>query len=151
MTTFKLHSEPVQDSWLDAYGHLNEGYYMVAFSNANWAIQDHFGIGTAYFDETGCALYTLESHIRYLQEVSAPALVEFESLIIASDAKKIHVGHIMTVDGTERSTLECLMLHFDTRINRPTEMPEEVQKALVESIPADLPDWAGRQVSIVKK
>ena len=27
MTIFKLHSEPLKDEWLDAYGHLNEAYY----------------------------------------------------------------------------------------------------------------------------
>jgi len=151
MTLFNLHSEPVQDAWLDAYGHVNEGYYLVAFSNANWAIQDQFDIGETYFDETGCAFYTLESHIRYVQEIRAPAVVTFESMVIAADAKKIHVGHVLKVDGTERSTLECLMLHYDTHQNRPTAMPETVQLALQEATLDNPPDWAGRSVSIVRK
>ena len=49
MPALNLHAEPLKDEWLDAYGHLNEAYYMVPFTNANWAILDHFGIGTAYF------------------------------------------------------------------------------------------------------
>ena len=28
------------------YGHLNEAYYLVVFSNATWSLQDHFGIGS---------------------------------------------------------------------------------------------------------
>ena len=64
-----LHREPVQESWLDAYGHLSEAYYLVPFSNASWAYQDHFDIGVTYFEKTGGALYTLETHLRYLKEV----------------------------------------------------------------------------------
>ncbi len=51
----KLHAEPLRDDWLDAYGHLNEAYYLVPFSNASWALQDHFGIGVAYFERDGGA------------------------------------------------------------------------------------------------
>ncbi len=34
MSVLKLHSEPVREEWLNAYGHLNEAYYLVPFSNA---------------------------------------------------------------------------------------------------------------------
>jgi len=45
MNTYRFHSEPLQESWLDAYGHLNEAYYLVPFSNTTWIMQDHFGMG----------------------------------------------------------------------------------------------------------
>lgn len=151
MTTLKLHAEPVQDAWLDAYGHLNEGYYLVAFSNATWPLQSYFGIGTEYFDETGCALYTVESHIRYLEEVRAPATLEIESMILDVDAKKLHIAHVMTVDGRERATLECLLLHFDSREGRVMPFPEARLAALQAAVVADKPDWSGRSVAIVKK
>ena len=106
MTPLRLHSEPVQEAWLDAYGHLNEAYYLVPFSNATWKLQDHFGIGVDYFDATGGAIYTVETHLRYLREVRAPALCEISSLVIGADAKRFHFAHIMTVDGTERSPKE---------------------------------------------
>lgn len=56
---FQLHSEAVQDIQLDVYGHLNEAYYLVPFSNATWALQEHFDIGGHYFERTGAALYTV--------------------------------------------------------------------------------------------
>ncbi|MEQ8664133.1 MAG: thioesterase family protein [Rhodospirillales bacterium] len=151
MTTLKLHAEPVQDTWLDAYGHLNEGYYLVAFSNATWPLQAHFGVGTDYFDETGCALYTVESHIRYLQEVRAPAMLEIESLILGVEPKKLHIAHVMTVDSTERATFECLLLHFDTRAGGVTPMPDDVVAGLEAAAVAALPDWSGRAVSTRRK
>ena len=100
MTILKLHSEPVQDQWLDAYGHLNDAYYLVPFSNTTWVLQDHFGVGVEYFDRTGCAIYTVETHMRYLNDVRKPALMEIESMILGSDQKKIWFAHQMIVEGT---------------------------------------------------
>lgn len=151
MTILRLHSEPVQDSWRDAYGHMNEGFYLVAFSNATWPVQTHFGIGTEYFEETGCALYTVESHIRYLQEVRAPADLEIESMVLGVDPKKLHLAHVMKVDGTERATFECLLLHFDTREGRVTPMPDGVQQALAAAAVTEIPDWSGGRVGIRKR
>ena len=146
----ELHAEPVQDAWLDAYGHLNEAYYLVPFSNASWALQEHFGIGVDYFERTGGAIYTVESHLRYLKEVRAPALMEVTSLVLASDAKRIHIGHVMSVEGAVCATFECLGLHYDTRAGRSAAMPESVQAALAGARAAPFPDWAGRQVSLRK-
>ncbi len=152
MTILKLHCEPVQDSWLDLYGHMNEGYYVVAFSNATWAVQEHFGVsGTDYFQETGCALYTVETHVRYLDDVRAPATIEIESMVLGSDAKKLHLAHVMKVDGAEKATFECLLLHFDTREGRTVPMPEATQAMLRDATVAELPDWSGRSVSIARK
>jgi acyl-CoA thioester hydrolase len=150
MTVLKLHAEPVQDAWLDAYGHLNEAYYLVPFSNASWALQEHFGIGVEYFERTGGALYTVESHIRYLKEVRAPAHMEVASLVLGADAKRIHIAHVMTVAGVERATFECLGLHYDTRAGRTTPMPQAIQAALADARAPQSPAWAGRRVSLHK-
>ncbi len=150
MTLLKLHSEPVQEAWLDAYGHLNEAYYLVPFSNTSWALQDRFGIGVDYFERTGGALYTVESHLRYLKEVRAPATMEIESMILGSDPKRIRFAHVMQVDGIERATFECLVLHVDTKASRTAPLPEAVQAELKAAEVAELPPWAGRRVSLEK-
>ena len=144
----KLHAEPLRDDWLDAYGHLNEAYYLVPFSNASWALQEHFGIGVAYFERTGGAIYTVESHIRYLKEVRAPALMEVESLVLGSDAKRIHIAHVLRVGESECATFECLGLHYDTKAGRTAAMPDAVQAALVAAQDSPPPGWAGRRVSL---
>ena len=151
MTTLKLHEEPLQDSWLDAYGHLNEAYYLVPLSNATWKFQDHFGIGVAYFDETGCAIYTVETHLRYIDEVRSPALIEVETIVLGSDAKRIWFAHLMMVDGKLCATSEFMTLHYGTRESRTIAMPESVQAALKQAEVVEKPDWVGRQISLVKK
>jgi acyl-CoA thioester hydrolase len=130
MTNFKLHAEPLQDSWLDAYGHLNEAYYLVPFTNTTWKLQDQLKIGVDYFNETGCALYTVETHLRYLDDVRSPALIE---------------------DGKLCATGEFMVLHYNTRESRTTEMPADVQTALKKAEIEQKPDWISRHISLVKK
>ncbi len=151
MTVLKLHSEPLRDEWLDAYGHLNDAYYLVPFSNATWVLQDHFGIGVDYFERTGGALYTVETHLRYLKEVHSPAMLWIESMILGSDAKRLRFAHILRVDDVERATFECVVLHFDTEVNRTAPMPDDVQVALKQAEVTKVADWAGRGISLEKK
>lgn len=146
MTSLHLHQEPLLDAWLDAYGHLNEAYYVVPFTNATWKLQDHFGIGTAHFELTGKALYTLESHIRYVGEVRAPATLDIESLVLGVDAKKLHIAHIMTFDGKERASIECLLLYYDSRAGKPAKFTDEVRQQLTAAVTTPQPDWIGRSV-----
>ncbi len=148
MTTFKLHSEPLQEIWLDDYGHLNEAYYLVPFTNTTWKLQDQFGIGVDYFDETGCALYTLETHLRYLNEVRSPALMGIESIVLGSDAKRIWFAHQMLVDGKLCATGEFMLLHYSTRDSRTIAMPDPVQAAQKQAELSEKPDWIGRQISL---
>lgn len=151
MTTFKLHSESLKAEWLDAYGHLNEAYYLLPFTNTTWKLQDEFGIGIDYFDQTGCALYTVETHLRYLSEVRSPAVMDIESIILGSDAKRIWFAHQMLVNGKLCATAEFMVLHYSTRESKTIEMPESVQQALKQAEITEKPDWAGRQISLKKR
>ncbi|NKB63252.1 MAG: thioesterase [Gammaproteobacteria bacterium] len=138
------------DSWLDAYGHLNEAYYLVPFSNATWKLQDYFGVGVDYFDQTGCAMYTVETHLRYLNDVRKPAVMEIESIILGADSKRIWFAHKMIVNGTLCATGEFMVLHYDTRANRTTAMPESVLETLQQAEVDDKPEWVGRSLKLAK-
>lgn len=151
MNVFNFHSEPLQDTWLDAYGHLNEAFYLVPFSNANWAMQEHFGIGVPYFEQTGCAIYTLETHLRYLNEVRKPADIRIDTMIVDADPKKILCAHMMLVNGQNCATAEIIMLHYSTRENRPVEMPASTVEMLRDARIESRPDWIGRSISMARK
>ena len=153
MTVFQLHSEPVRDEWLDHYGHLNEAYYLVPFSNATWALQEKFAIGQKYFDRTGGALYTVESHIRYLKDVRAPALMEVRTMILGVDAKRIHLFHTMYKKdaGEALATTEVLVIHVDQQ-PRVTPMPEyaldRLRSVYVAHGNLPRPAQAGRRIGL---
>jgi acyl-CoA thioester hydrolase len=151
MKTLRLHSEPLVDEWLDIYGHLNEAYYLLPFSNTTWKLQDHFGIGGAYFDNTSCAIYTVETHLRYLNDVRKPATMDIESIILGSDAKRIWFAHQMLVDEKLCATAEFMLLHYNTSENRTTPMPSAVQTLLKDAELDQIPDWVGRRISLEKR
>ncbi len=150
MSLLRLHSEPLKNEWLDTYGHLNEAYYLVPFTNATWALQDHFRIGVDYFEKTGGAIYTVETHLRYLQEIRAPAVMDVESLILGCDAKRVWFAHRLLVDEVPCATGEFMALHYDSRAKRTCPMPETVQAALVTAVADARPDWVSRRISLDK-
>lgn len=143
-----LYSVEVPQGWTDHYGHMNEGYYVVAASEASWALQAHLGIGTDYFDRTGCALVTVESHIRYLAEVQRGETLAFDSLVLGFDARRLHMAHLFRVGARACGSIECMWLHVDSHAGRSVAMPDEVQAALAAIVADELPPWAGRRVAL---
>ena len=143
--------EAVREEWLDTYGHMSEGYYLVAFNNACWPFLEQLGVGAEYFERTGCGLYTAESHLRFLKEVRAPAVLETRGLILGVDGKRVRCGFVMAVDGVERATLESIYIHFDSKAGRATAMSEEVQNRLRTVQASELPSWAGRAISFERR
>ncbi len=148
MSLLQLHREAIQQTWLDAYGHLNEAYYLVPFTNATWKLQDHFGIGVDYFEQTHCAIYTVETHLRYLGEVRYPAEVKIESMILGVAEKKIWFAHQMLNGEQICASAEFMVLHYDTSLQETASMPQQVQQKLRKAIIPELPEWVGRSISL---
>ena len=92
-------------------------------------------------------------HSLYLDKhfVANTATMDIETLVFGSDAKKIWFAHRMLVEDKLCATVEFMALHYNTRKSRTMEMPAEVQAQLGATAVAELPDWAGRQISLVKK
>jgi len=151
MTILNVYSAEVLESWTDHYGHMNESYYVVAFSDASWALQAELGIGTDYFDRTGMAMMTVESHIRYLDGAYRGDTIAFDSLILDADAKRVHVGHVAKLGDKAITTFECLLLHYDTKNEKTAAFPDDVQARLKGLVVEPRPDWSGRAVGIVRK
>ena len=103
--------EPVQDAWIDYNGHLSEPYYVLVFGHATDAVMDMVGLGPAYRDANDASLYTVEAHVRYLDEVSAGADLEVRSSVIGVTAKLLWIWHELWVDGRLRATEEILGVH----------------------------------------
>ncbi len=143
-----IHQVEVPESWTDHYGHMNEGYFVVAASDASWAFQAHLDIGTAYYDRTGCALVTVEAHVRYLAEVSRGECLSFDSLVIGHDAKRLHMGHVFRVGGRECGTIECMWLHLDHRTGRTKPFPPEINSRLGALAWTEPPAWAARRIGL---
>ena len=134
--------EAVQDAWIDYNGHLSEPYYVLVFGHATDAVMDAVGLGPAYREAHDASLYTVEAHVRYLDEVSAGAELEVRSSVIGVNAKLLWLWHELWVDGRLRATEEVLGVHVAGGSSAP--LPDDVVVLALAARVEPPPESAGR-------
>lgn len=141
--SFSVWREPVQDAWIDYNGHLSEAYYVLAFGHATDAVMDVVGLDADYRTAEDASLYTVEAHIRYLDEVSSGTDLEVRSSIIGVTAKLLWIWHELWVEGRLRATEEVLGVHVSRGSSSP--LPTEVATRARAACTTPPPD-AGRRI-----
>jgi len=147
----------VPADWIDYNGHMMDGYYAIAFTEATEAFLDHLGLGAAYRRETGAGLYTVESHLCFAASVRAGAPLRYSSQLLGADEKRLHVFHRMTeaATGAEAATNELMFLHVDIATERVTAMPADRRRAVAalaaEHAALPAPMAAGRRIAMTRR
>ena len=105
----------VEPAWVDYNGHMNDAYYMVAFSYASDGLMAQVGLDAAGRAATGHTMYTLEVHLNYVQEVRVGVPIEVRTQILGVDAKRVHLFHTLhrQDDGTLLATNEQMLANID--------------------------------------
>jgi acyl-CoA thioester hydrolase len=143
----------VPAEWIDYNGHMMDAYFSLAFTEATEAVLDRVGLGAGYRAETGCGMYTAESHLCFRASVPAGAELRYFSQVLGCDAKRLHVFHRMTVPGgPDVATNELMLLHVDIAIERvvpiPAERRQPVMTLAAEHAALPRPDAAGRRITM---
>ena len=114
----------VPPAWIDYNGHLNEGYYGVAFGDASDALLDHLGFDGEYRENHG-TFYTVETRIRFLREVHEGSEIHAATLLLGADEKRLHVHHDLLVGESPApvATQETMMLHVAQHPTGPGVAP----------------------------
>lgn len=147
----------VRPDWIDYNGHMNVGYYLVAFDQATERLCEHFGVGEAYRHESDAGIFVLEAHVTYDQEVAEGAPLHFRTRLVDFDAKRFHVVHHMIEGNTGflAATNELMCMHVDLTAKRGTPFPEIIAEkvAAIGRAHAGLerPHGTGRAIGIRKK
>ena len=66
-----LHQQPVLSEWIDYNRHMNVAYYVLIFDQSLDVFLDDIGLTREYRDSSNCTVYVLETHVTYIQAVSA--------------------------------------------------------------------------------
>ncbi|RZT86567.1 acyl-CoA thioester hydrolase [Pseudonocardia sediminis] len=144
-----IHTDTVRPEWIDYNGHLSEPYYVLVFGDATTALMDRAGMGPGYRSATGCSLYTLEAHVRYLREVPPGSELEVRTGVLERDVKRARLWHELHVDGRLCATEELMTMHVGAE--GATPFPDEVGAAL-DDLTGPAPDEAGRAIrSVVRR
>lgn len=140
-------AEPVLEEWIDYNGHLSEAYYVLVLGHATDLVMSCVGLGPAYRASASASLFTVEAHIRYLDQVSLGEPLLVKSWVIGSTAKLLWIWHELWADDTLRATEEILGLHVagtpPTSAAFPPDVRQQIDSALV--VP---PDGASRMIRV---
>ena len=120
----------VADEWIDYNGHMNVGYYLVAFDRGSDRFFDFIGVGVAYKERTNRSTFTLESHLNFVRELGHGDPMRFTFQLVDHDRKRLHgFGRMFHAEqGYVAATMEWLTLHVDLGQRRGAEMGEELYR-----------------------
>ncbi|MGB0101560.1 MAG: thioesterase family protein [Nocardioides sp.] len=135
--------EPVQDAWIDYNGHLSEPYYVLVFGHATDAVMDAVGLGPAYREASDASLFTVEAHVRYLDEVSSDSDLEVRSRVIGATDKLLWIWHELWVEDRLRATEEILGVHVAE--GRSAPFPDNIA-ARARAACVEPPERAGGRI-----
>jgi acyl-CoA thioesterase FadM len=136
-TPFAAYSCAVRKEWLDYNGHMHDASYGIALSDANEMLFAALDLSADYRAATGAAFYTVESHIRYLAELSLGHTLTATTIVVAADAKKLRLyTELLRNDVRLVATGEFLYLHVDSALGASTPLPMDRQVRVQEMLSA---------------
>ena len=144
----------VKPEWIDANGHMNVAYYVLAFDLGVDALWESFGITTEYIEHSYGSTFAVESHITYQQELMEGDPFFVTAQILAFDNKRIHQFQRLYHAEKEflAATGEWMNLHVDLEKRRVSQWPESILAKLAEysreQADQSYPEEAGKQMSI---
>lgn len=134
---FSSYRTDVRAEWLDYNGHMHDASYGIVLSEANEELLAALGLSAEYRARTGAALYTVEYHIRYLAECSLGQSLSADTIVVAADAKKLHLyTEILDHHRKPATTGESLYLHVDTTLATTIAMPQEQRERVRRMVAA---------------
>ena len=124
---FTSHSE-VMPSWIDHNGHMNMGYYLVAFDQiATDRFYDSMNIGVTHNQAIHKTTFTLGANIDFIREVVEGDKLRLTSQLLDYDHKRLHYIHCMYHEqkGYLAATNECLGMYIDLETRHSTHFNDE--------------------------
>lgn len=135
--------------WLDYNGHMTEARYLHAFGNATDRVMEIVGCDAAYI-ATGGSFFTVETHIRHLDEVTAGAALEIRTMLLSATGKRMQLWHEMRSGARVLATAEHMLVHVDLGTRRASDPAPQIRAALDRLAQAqaalDRPQGMGRAV-----
>lgn len=145
ISAFEPYETEVSPDWIDYNGHMSEAYYVLVFGFATDQVMSQLGLDEEYRASAAASLYTVESHIRYLDEVALGSQLQVTPMLVAAGDKKLHIAYEMHVDDRLVATEEIIALHVDQREQRATAFPADAA-ARIAGIRTRTPEWSGRRL-----
>lgn len=141
----------VDPAWVDYNNHMTEHRYLQVFGEATDAVLRRIGVDMDYV-ASGSSYYTVETHLRHLNEALLGDALSVRSTILSYDEKRLHLFHELekSEDRTLVATGEHMLLHVNKAAGRASAAPPGTLarlEALTEvQTYTGLPEGAGRSI-----
>lgn len=140
-------AEDVRPEWIDYNGHLSEAFYVLVFGHAGDAAMVALGMTSDYLVETATSLFTLEAHVRYLDQIPPGVQLSVRTSVIGVTGKLLWLWHEMWCEERLRATEEALMVHVDTSVGWASSFPDDL-RARAEALLVPPPEQASRRIAV---
>lgn len=114
-------SRAVPLDWIDYNGHMTEARYLHVFGDATDRMMILTGCDRDYIAE-GQSFFTVETHIRHIDEVRAGAPLHVDTRVLEGQGKKMHLWHELYSGDRLLATAEHMLLHVDLKTRRSTPL-----------------------------
>lgn len=142
----------VRDAWIDFNGHMNVGYYVVAFDEVSVEVLARLGLDETYRQTRQASTFALETHATYERELPPGAPYIVKTQLLDADHKRLHLFHEMfhAEEGWLAATNEVITMHIDMTQRRSAPFPPDVQEKIdaLKAAHAGLP-WPARQGRVI--
>ena len=152
-----IHRARVLPEWIDWNGHMNVGFYVVAFDKATDTLCHQLGVSWDYTREKIGMTFVLEAHVTYDREVTEGDPLRITTQILDHDAKRLHYIHMMyhESEGFLAATNELMLMNIDYETRRAAPWPdwamERIETLAARHASLPRPPQAGRLIGIKKK
>jgi carnitine 3-dehydrogenase len=146
-----MYQGKVLPAWIDYNGHMNESNYLQVMSLATDNFMSFIGADGDYV-ANGQSYFTVETHIRHLDEVKLNEPLEVTTQLMSYDAKKLHVFHRLyqPKTGALLATGEHMLLHVDLNLAKSCPTSPAIEEKLANIYDhhqqLDLPEGAGNAI-----
>ncbi|MDY0395716.1 thioesterase family protein [Virgibacillus halophilus] len=146
----------VKQEWVDYNGHMNDAEYARVFSLTVDQLMQDIGIDADFREKQRYTIFTLETHVCYLDEAHLGEKLHVTLQLLDSDAKRMHVFFTMkNASGKRLATSEQMLMGMDMEAGRPAPFPDQIAQS-VEAIALEQkempqPKEAGRTIGIKRK
>lgn len=125
------YNDYVRSEWIDYNGHMNDSAYAIVFSLAIDAFIDHIGLNATKREEYAYTIYTLETHLCYLQEAYGDETLLVTLQLLDVDSKRLHVFLEMKNNkGSLLASSEQMLMGMDIIQKKPCSFPTPVKDTI---------------------
>ncbi len=151
---FSAFKSRVKPEWIDYNGHMNVGFYVMAFDQATDCFLEHIGMGARYARQTRCSAFVVDMNVTYRRELHVGDPIRCATQLLETGDKKLRIFHQMFHDeeGWLAATNELLLIHVDLEARKSLSFPAQVRDQLGELAflhsSLELPEGAGRVLGL---